>query len=347
MSHKVTLVPVGIELDVEEDETILNAAFRQGVMLMHGCKEGQCSACKSYLLDGETDMDRYSTFALADYEREEGYVLLCRLHAYSDLVIELVNYDEEVLRSGLPIRDVLAEVRLIETLTADVRRLVLGLVEPTTLAFQAGQYVDLTIPGTDHTRSFSMANTPSAGGILEFIIKMYPGGRFSSLLGGALGVGDRLQLRGPYGTCTLRSSSERDLVMVGGGAGMAPLLSLLRALAECGSGRQVHFYYGARARSDLFLLDDLAEIGRRLPGFRFLPALSEPGVDDDWDGEVGMVTDVLERHEGDLRQLEAYLCGPPPMIDAALSVLETKGMEGSRIHFDKFTVSAEADPARA
>ena len=99
-THTVRFEPVGLEIEVDEDETILNAAFRQGLMLMHGCKEGQCSACKSFLLDGEVDLDRYSTFALPDFEEAEGWTLLCRAHAYSDLEIELINYDEEILPVG-------------------------------------------------------------------------------------------------------------------------------------------------------------------------------------------------------------------------------------------------------
>ena len=123
--HIARFEPVGIELEVDEDETILNAAFRQGVMLMHGCKEGQCAACKSFLLDGEVDLDRYSTFALPDFEEAEGYTLLCRAHALSDVEIELINYDEEVLRSGVPIVEATAEVEAVEALTHDIRRLVL------------------------------------------------------------------------------------------------------------------------------------------------------------------------------------------------------------------------------
>src|SRR6201995_3805822 len=105
-SHTVRFEPVGIEIEVDEDETVLNAAFRQGIMLMHGCKEGQCSACKSFLLDGEVDLDKYSTFALPAFEEAEGWTLLCRAHAYSDLEIELINYDEEILRSGDELRPV-------------------------------------------------------------------------------------------------------------------------------------------------------------------------------------------------------------------------------------------------
>ena len=104
-THTVRFEPVGIEIEVDEDETILNAAFRQGIMLMHGCKEGQCSACKSFLLDGEVDLDRYSTFALPDFEEAEGWTLLCRAHPYSDLEIELINYDEEILHGGTPTAD--------------------------------------------------------------------------------------------------------------------------------------------------------------------------------------------------------------------------------------------------
>src|SRR3954466_12717540 len=128
--HRVTFEPVDIEIEVSEDETVLEGAFRQGVMLMHGCKEGQCSACKSFLLDGEVDLERYSTFALADYEREEGYTLLCRAHAYSDLEVELLNFDEEMLKSGVPIQTVQAEVVAIEPLTHDISRLSLKLVDP-------------------------------------------------------------------------------------------------------------------------------------------------------------------------------------------------------------------------
>jgi propane monooxygenase reductase subunit len=343
VSHKVRFVPVDIEIEAEEDETVLEAAFRQGIMLMHGCKEGQCSACKSFLLDGDLQMDRYSTFALADYESEEGYVLLCRAHAYSDLEVELVHWDEDVLRAGVPIQDLEAEVEAIEPVTRDIVLLALRLVEPRTLAFLPGQYIDITIPGTSHTRAFSMANTPADRGRLEFLIKRYPGGRFSSLLGGSLKPGDRLRGKGPYGLCTLRRGSTRDLVLVGGGAGMAPLLSLIRSLAEEGSDRRATYYYGARTKADLFHEDELERLATAMPGLRFVPALSEPVAAEPWEGEVGLVTDVLDRREGRLDDVEAYLCGPPPMIDAAMALLESKGVEAKHMHWDKFTITADPE----
>ena len=346
MGHKIRFDPVDIEIEVEESETILNGAFRQGLMLMHGCKEGQCSACKAFLLDGDIDMDRYSTFALADYEREEGYVLLCQSHAFSDVEIELLHVDEDMLHMGTPIQTVQAEVEEIEVLTHDIRRLLLRLVEPREMAFSSGQYVDITIPGTDRTRSFSMANTPETDDHLEFIIKLYPDGHFSGLLEGRLVPGDSLSVTGPYGLCTLRPSSQRDLVLVGGGAGMAPLLSLLRSLADEGSTRRATFYYGARGVADLFYLEELSDLGRRLPGLRFVPALSDLAPGDEWQGETGFVTDIVERCEGDLSDVDAYLCGPPPMIDAAIPLLVAKGVDEAHIYFDKFTVSADSDAAK-
>lgn len=344
MTHKVRFEPVDIEIEVEEDETILNAAFRQGVMLMHGCKEGQCSSCKSYLLEGELDMERYSTFALADYEREEGYVLLCRAHAYGDMVVELINYDEDMLRSGIFIQDVDTVVDTIEALTHDMWRLVLELVEPSELAFTAGQYVDITIPGSSRTRSFSMANSPiSDDHHLELLIKHYPGGRFSGLLEGSLRVGDTLHVKGPYGTSTLRTGSSQDLLLIGGGAGMAPLLAIVRSLADAGSSRKISYYYGARTKADLFMMEELASLEERLPGFRFIPALSEEAAGQAWMGERGLVTEVVERHEADLTAVDAYLCGPPPMVDAAVPLLVARGVQASHIYTDKFTTAADAE----
>jgi propane monooxygenase reductase subunit len=340
--HRVRFDPVGIEIEVDEDETILDAAFRQGVMLMHGCKEGQCSACKSFLLDGDLQMARYSTFALADYESEEGYVLLCRGHAYSDLEIELINYDEDMIRAGVPIQLVTTEVAAIEVLTHDIVHLRLSFVSPRELAFNPGQYADVRIPGTDHWRSFSMANTPSTDHQADFFIKRYPGGHFSGLLGdgGGLAVGDKLDIKGPYGTFTLRES-DRDVVLIGGGAGMAPILSLLTHLSEQGIDRKATFYYGARTARDLFHLDRMTELAEALPRFSFVPALSEEAGTAGT--ETGLITDVVDRREGDLSGADAYLCGPPPMVEAAIDLMAAKGVPEGRVFYDKFTTTASED----
>ena len=343
--HKIYFEPVGIEIEADEDEHILEESFRQGVMLMHGCKEGQCSACKAFVLEGDVEMDKYSTFALPEYESEEGYVLLCRAHAYSDLVIELTNFDEHMLESGIPIQTVQAEVTEIVPLTHDIRRLVLKLVDPPEMNWITGQYVEITIPGSEETRSYSLSNIGTAApaarnDVLKFMIKLYPGGRFSTLfLEDELKVGDRLQVTGPYGTFTIREDSERDMIFIGGGAGMGPLWALLSYMDAQGLDRKVTYYYGARTRKDLFYLDKLEEMSKRLPRFQFVPALSEAGPEDEWDGQTGLITKVVDRLEGDLADVEAYLCGPPPMVDAAIELLERKGVSEDNTFYDKFTIS--------
>jgi propane monooxygenase reductase subunit len=340
--HVVRFEPVGIEIEIDEDQTVLRGAAEQGIMLMHGCKEGQCASCKSFILDGDDiEHDRYSTFALPDYEKEEGYTLLCRAHVYEDVTIELLNYDEDMIRSGLPITHGVAEVTSKDPVTHDMRHLVLKLIEPSEIKFFPGQYMDIAIPGTDEVRSFSMANTTSReDGRLEFVIKVYPDGRFSQFLDTQLEVGDRLELTGPFGVFTLREG-DNDLVFVGGGAGMAPILSLLRSMAERDITRKATFFYGARGRRDLCFESELHELAEKLPGFRYIPALSEPSGDDAWDGETGLITDVVKRHAEDLTGAHAYVCGPPPMVEAAVPLLGSLGVEEERIYFDKFTTTGE------
>jgi propane monooxygenase reductase subunit len=353
-THTVRFEPVGIEIEVSEEETILNAAFRQGIMLMHGCREGQCSACKSFLVDGEVDMDKYSTFALPDFEEQEGYTLLCKAHAVSDLEIELLNFDEDALRNALPLVTTEAQIEAIERLTADIFRLSLKLPDDK-LGFHPGQYVDIQMPDPDvKHRSFSMSNTRQEGGRLEFMIKLYPDAYFAGMLdraqasGGAgangkpaLAIGDTLTVVGPYGAFTLREST-RPLVFIGGGAGMAPIYSLLTSMAEQGLDRQAIFYYGARTEADLFHLTEITALAEQLPQFTFVPVLSHCADDDrSWTGERGMVTDVVERLEEGLADVDAYLCGPPPMVDAALALLERHNVPSEQIFFDKFTTTAD------
>ncbi len=347
--HVVRFEPVGIEIEVDEGQTILRAAAEHGVQLMHGCKEGQCAACKSFVLEGDMDdieLDRYSTFALPDYEKDEGQTLLCRAHAYADLVIELLQYDEEIIRNGLPLRKGVAEVVSNDPVTHDMRHLVLKLVEPEEIKFFPGQYLDITVPDTDgESRSFSMANVPGREGVFEFVIKVYPDGLFSEYLATRLAVGDRLEVEGPFGTFTLRESHQSPIIFVGGGAGMAPVLGLLRSMADRGVEREAVFYYGARGQRDLCFEEELRSLESKIPGFRYVPALSEPGSDEqgdgEWAGEVGLITEVVKRCEPDLSGRDAYVCGPPPMVEAAIPLLESLGIPEQNIFYDKFTTTGE------
>lgn len=335
---KVRLEPVGIEMDVMDGETVLEAAFRQGIAVMHGCKEGQCASCKSILLDGEIELKKYSTFALNEMERDQDHILLCRTLAYSDLAIELLNFDEELLARSIPVTDYQGEVTAVSALTDDIRLLEIAIDKP--LKFWAGQYVDITLPGPAITRSFSMANPPSEAQRLAFIIKRYPGGAFSGQLDGELRPGAAVGLRGPYGTCFRREGRRGAMILVGGGSGMSPLWSILQDQIQSGEQRPIHFFYGARTAKDLFYLEQMARIAAELPDFRFIPVLSDAAEDAAWAGERGFVHEAVARHLKLLElddQADAYACGPPPMIDALIPVCSMSDLESDRLFFDKFT----------
>lgn len=341
---RVFFEPIEEEIECEDDESVLDAAFRQGFSLVHGCREGQCSACKCYLLEGEVSLKRYSTFALSDTEEQQGYTLLCRAMPDSDLVVELLHVDLDDYRLENPIVEGRGTISAIEKVTHDIVRLEVQIEEPEEFGFLAGQYVDLLVPGGDGAkRSFSLSSLPDEGR-LEFLIKQYPGGRLSGMLDGELSVGDPIEFVGPYGGFHLRPA-ERPIVMVAGGSGMAPELGLLRGIvASGGTKRPVRYFYGARTVDDLCCLDEVARLGEQIEDFRFVPVLSEP-EDGTWDGETGFVHEVagrLVKEEG-LDDFDGYLCGPPPMVEAAIELfVDAHGIDENQLYYDKFTTSADA-----
>jgi propane monooxygenase reductase subunit len=339
----VSFEPIGVEIDCDDDENVLEAAFRQGWNLVHGCREGQCTACKSFLLEGDVTLQPYSTHALSESEEAQGYTLLCRAMPDSDLVVELLHFDADNLRLSHPIGDGVARVEAIESLTADMVSLRLS-VDPS-FSFTPGQYIDLWVPGTDGSvrRSFSMANVPGDGQ-LELIIRRYPGGRFSSLLDDAsaeaLAVGDELGFTGPYGTMHVRAG-DGPILLVAGGSGIGPVLSLLRELSAAASARPVRFFYGARREADLPLLAEIADAGSGLADFAFVPVLSE----ESWEGATGFVHEaaVAVVADGSLVSPFVCACGPPPMIESLVEVLTGRhNVPANDIVFDKFTTAAEA-----
>lgn len=341
VAHTITLAPFEKQFICEDDETILAAGLRQGFNLRYGCKHGGCGSCKALIVEGEVDQAEASSFALMDFEREQGYTLLCSAYPLSDIAIDVSDYEEEELLAAAPILEYKAEVVHITELTHDIRGIRLRLMAPAQIAFKAGQYVDLLVPGTKESRSYSMANPPSRNGEIEIMVKLMPGGLFSSYIEQHLKVGEQVTLQGPYGNFYLRDTG-RPALFIAGGSGMAPILSLLRDMAERQDARPVTYFYGARAWRDLFQLEELHACERRLPHFHFVPALSEPLATDEWAGEVGLITEVVKRQTPSFTGMEAYMCGPTVMIDAALALLTRSGMQESNIFYDKFVTKADA-----
>jgi NAD(P)H-flavin reductase/ferredoxin len=332
----VRLEPIGEAIEVTAGETVLDAAFRQGYNLAYGCREGQCSACKCFLLEGDAELKPYSSFALSDTERENGYSLMCRAMPETDLTVELLHYDPESYRLDHPIRDGRAVVEVVEDLTADISRLVLEVQTPADFAFTPGQYIDLHVPGEPETRrSFSLANLPNPQAPrLELFIKRYPGGKVSGLLErGAISPGDTVGFTGPYGAMKTRPG-DAPVLMIAGGSGMAPILALLREFAAARSTRPIRFFYGAHTTDDLFAGAEIAAVAEALADFTYHPLT---------DRRPHEAVDAFLTEHPEFTTAEVYMCGPPPMLEAAEDVLVSRhGVDEQRIFQDKFTTSADA-----
>jgi NAD(P)H-flavin reductase/ferredoxin len=337
-------MPFGETLEVEPGESVLRAILRQGRFVKYGCKHGGCSTCRAEVVDGDYRLSDNTSFSLSDADREAGVVLLCSTFIEdNDLTIDVSNtmddLGQEDYQAGQNVQEYVAVVDRVEALTHDIRWLGLHIADPAGCPFTAGQYVEVAVPGTDVWRSFSMANPPREQGRIDLMIKVLPGGAFSAVLDTALRCGDQMRLRGPFGQFGVRLS-HRPMVMVAGGSGMAPIRSMLHDLIATRNGREVVFFYGARSSRDLFLVDELNDLAAAHDWFTFVPALSEPGADGaQWRGETGLVTEVLARRLPSTKGTEAYLCGPPPMIDAAIEVLTFTGCKERHIFFDRFVPS--------
>ncbi len=329
--HQVQLTPDGRSFEVMPGESVLAAGLRQGVRLKYGCLHGNCSSCKYLLLDGEVDFGIASPYSLPPGEREDGWALLCCATPLCDLEIQSSTVNDPRMLPDLVPEERCSEVAGVEHLGGDLWRLRLELDRP--LHFYAGQYVQLGVPGSqDDWRAYSISSPPSRQPTAEFIAKRIHGGRFSGQID-RLERGSPMRVRGPYGVGYLREGTD-PVLLVAGGSGIAPILSILEQAAERDDPREFRFYFGARIPEEVVLAGEIAEIGRRLRSFRHLPVVEVPG--DGWIGEVGRVTNAIQRHLHDASPYDVYLCGNPPMCDSASLLLEAKGVREGRIFFDRF-----------
>jgi len=260
-----------------------------------------------------------------------------------DVVVDVgatMDLTEEEFSAGQLIVESDAVVSAIEHLTHDIRVLHLDLPAGTPMHFAPGQYAELQVPGTATAwRSYSMSSLPADANRLEFIIKIIQGGQFSSPME-KFEVGSVVRVRGPFGQFGIRLS-HRPIIMVAGGSGMAPIRSMLRHMVASGNKRPVTFFFGARTERDLYLTSWLNGLQDEHEWFRYVPALSDVELgESEWAGHRGLVTDVLDGVlEMPLRNYEAYLCGPPQMIDAAIATLIRRGCRDTHIYFDRFVPS--------
>ncbi|MBS1129260.1 MAG: phenol 2-monooxygenase subunit [Proteobacteria bacterium] len=341
MAYELTIEPLGQTIEVEDGQTILDAALRAGIYLPHACCHGLCATCKVQVTDGEVDQGEASTFALMDFEREEGKCLACCARLESDVVIE-AEIEDDPDSENLPVKDYSGEVVRIETLTPTIKGIWLKLDRP--MKFQAGQYVNLEVDALGgQTRAFSLANSPQTGDIVELNVRIVPGGQVTTWLHEQLAVGDRLKFTGPYGRFFVKKSANVPLIFMAGGSGLSSPKSMIEDLLSEGCSLPITLVYGQRSRAELYYDAEFRELAAKYPNFNYVPSLSDEPAGSDWSGSRGFVHEAAKAHfDNDFRGHKAYLCGPPAMIEACITTLIQGRLFERDIYMEKFFSAADA-----
>ena len=312
----------------------LSTLSEQGIFIPSACGgKATCGLCKVKIMDGAGPLLPTEEPYLSEQERADGYRLSCQVKVKQDLRL----FIPEALFN---IRAYTAKVTQIDRLTHDIKGVRLSLIEPETIRFKAGQYVQLYTKPYGKVketvfRAYSMASVPSDNTAVELIVRQVPEGICTTFVHEALKVGDTVKISGPFGDFYLRGQAK-DLIFIAGGSGLAPIRSLILDIIEKDLPYQMTFFFGAVTRKDLYYLDFFHDLARQHSQFTFVPALSSPAPQDQWEGETGLITDVVARYIDDGSDKEAYLCGSPGMIQACLKVLSDKGITDDRIFYDKF-----------
>ena len=323
----------GRTFDVKGGETLLTSLKNEGIFLPSACGgRGTCAYCKCRIKDGGGPVGPTETPLLTDEEAASDVRISCQVKVRQDLRIEV---PEELFR----VRQFRGRVARIRDLTHDIKELRIDLIEPETIDFTAGQYMQLQAPPYGDNpqgveRAYSMSSPPEDNRAIELIVRLVPGGICTTWVFTILQEGDEVDFTGPFGDFRL-TKNEGPMVWIAGGSGMAPFWSILRHMKTQGIARPCRYFFGAVTPRDMFFLDEMRAMEEQLGWFRFLPALSGEEVGE-WDGDRGLITEVVGRHVETDPDLEAYLCGSPGMIDAAAAVLKGKGIPEERMYYDKF-----------
>jgi len=340
MSYKVTIEPSKHEFQVEDGESVLDAALRQGLILPYSCRGGTCGTCAGKVVEGDVHYPQGRPEALSETEEAIGQALFCQARPKTDLVIEAreVRDAGDIRPRRLPCR-----VEGIEDLAHDVRRLWLRPPGNDRLQFFAGQYVDVLLQG-GRRRGFSLANPPHDDELLEIHVRRVEGGEFTGYVFGELKEKALLRFEGPLGSFFLREDSPRPILLMGGGTGFAPLKSIIEHAFFLGIQRPMHLYWGVRARRDLYMDDLPRRWEAEHENFRYTPVLSEPAPSDDWSGHIGLVHNVLLNDHPNLSDYDVYISGPPGMVEAAKRDFAKHDLDTAHLYFDSFDYAADSQP---
>jgi phenol hydroxylase P5 protein len=341
MTRHLTIEPLGEAIEIADGQTILDACLRAGISIPHACGHGLCGTCKTQVLEGEIDHGAASPFALMDFERDEGFVLACTATLKSDVSIE-ADVEEDPDARRIAIRDFSGVVVGLDSLTHDVKGVRLT-IEGEGIDFQAGQYVMVNLPGVEGARAFSIASAPSDPNQIELQVRRVPGGAGTGYVHEKLKLGDRVRFSGPYGRFLVRKSRGGPLLFLAGGTGVSSPRAMILDLLEEGYAEPITLVHGVRTEADLYGRADFEARAAKHANFRYVPALSNEPEDSAWKGERGFVHDVAKRlYEGAFFGNTAYLCGPPPMIEACLGALMQGRLFEKHIFTERFFTAQDA-----
>lgn len=316
------------EFDAEGGKSLLRILFENKYFIPSACGgKGTCGYCKLKVTEGGGPPLPTEKLLLSPQEVLSGVRLACQIKVKNDLKIEIPN-------EYLEIQEYTGEISVSESVTSDINRIRIKLKDPDKIIYKPGQYVQIRIDsdsGTDF-RAYSMASNPNQTDEIELNVKRIPDGLGSTFIH-SLKVGDPIEFSGPYGDFFLQKT-HRKIVCVAGGVGLAPLKSIVQYWKVNDRNRKIELYYGARTIKDLYDHDFFNELANGNENFIYHPALSIP--DEEWKGETGFIHQVLQSNMTEGEISEAYLCGPPIMIDAVMDVLKEGHFSKDRIWFDKF-----------
>jgi Na+-transporting NADH:ubiquinone oxidoreductase subunit F len=321
-------------LRVDGGRPLLATLNAEGIFIPSACGgRGSCGLCTIKVNAGAGDYLPTELPWIKEAQRKEGIRLSCQVKVRQDM-------DLYIPPEFFLVKQFATEVASIVDLTHDIKEVRLKLLDPPEMAFKAGQFVQIQVPPYELSeeevyRAYSLSSAPSEKGMIEMQIRLVPNGICTTWVHRFLKVGDRVTVNGPHGDFHLRDT-DREIVFIAGGSGMAPIKSMLLDMCEVRNPRRARYFFGAVRKRDLFHVETMRQLERDLPNFSFVPALSGAAPEDEWTGDTGLITAVLDRHIADGGNTEAYLCGSPGMIDAAVGVLRRKGVTDDRIFYDKF-----------
>ncbi len=322
------------ELTMDGGGSLLSVLTGEKLFIPSACGgRGTCGLCKLKVLEGAGPLLPTEEPYLDKDERTSNIRLACQVKVRNDLKIEIP-------KELLAIREYTCKCTDIQNLTHDMKQFRFELIEPKTMDYIPGQYIQLLTPVYDKNseevyRAYSIASDPAEKNIIELIIRLVPGGICTTYCFEYLKVGDEMKMNGPYGDFRL-SETEAPIIFIAGGSGMAPIKCMLHEMKNTGNKRKTTYFFGANIVKELCLGDLMDQFESELTDFTYIPVVAAPEEDESWAGERGLVTHAVERNLKDASECEAYLCGSPGMIDATIEVLNKMGVTEDRIFYDKF-----------